>query len=148
MARDEPSAGRSARIEPLKLHLRDENVCRAVKIDDVAPPAAARTLGLCGVHEHRIDAHTADAHIIDRALGGPELRPRALPRIAELHARLGARCHDDWSQKHRHRTPHLPVLNAKELRRPSTIEEHAEIGDVAVWPDLLALDVDRANDLV
>ena len=44
VAADEPSPRRAAGIEPLELDLGDEDVGRAVQIDDVAPPAAPRPL--------------------------------------------------------------------------------------------------------
>ena len=56
VAGDEPRPRRPARIEPLQLDLGDEDVGGAVEIDDVAPPAAARAVGLRGVDQHRVDA--------------------------------------------------------------------------------------------
>lgn len=42
----------------------------------------------------------------------------------------------------------LRPFGAKERRRPRAVELEIEVGDVAVGPDLLAVDVDRADDLV
>ena len=79
---------------------------------------------------------------------GAELRPRPLPGIAQLDAGRGSARDHHRDQQHRHRALDLTAFDAEELRGAGAVEQHAEIGDVAIGPDLLALDVDRADDLV
>jgi hypothetical protein len=74
--------------------------------------------------------------------------PGSLPGIAQLNARRGSTRHRHRDEQHRSRPLDLPTLNAEELRGAGTIEQHAEIGDVAKRADLLALNIDRADDLV
>ena len=105
-------------------------------------------VGLRGVHQQRIRSHAADAHIIDRALRGAELRPRPLPGIAKLDGRRGPGRDGDRDQQHRDRTLDLAALDAEERGGARAVEQHAKVGDVAVGADFLALDVDRADDLV
>src|SRR4029078_5256774 len=126
MASDEPPARGAAWIEPLQLDFGDQDVRRAVKVDDVAPPAAAGPRHLGGIDEHRIDTEPAHANIIDRALRGPEFGPRALPRVAELDAGRRARSHGDGDQEHRRRALHLSARDAEELRRFRSVELDAE----------------------
>src|SRR5829696_2651160 len=137
----------TARIEPLKLDLRNENVRGAVEVDNVAPPAAAGAVGLCRIDEKRIDPLSADAHIVDRALRRPELRPGALPRVADLDRCVGARRDDHRDQEHRH-GPAKVAADSEKLCGSRPVEEDAKVGDVAVGADLLALDDDRADELV
>ena len=125
----------------------DQHIGGAIKIEDVAPPAAAGAAALGGVDEQWIDAKAADADIIDLALRGAELGPGALPRIAQLDAgRRAARDHDR-DQQHRRRAAPLPA-NPEQLAGARAIEQHAERRDVAVGADLLALDDDRTDQPV
>jgi hypothetical protein len=145
---DEAGPRRAAGIEALELDLGDEDVRGTVKVDQVAPPAAAGTRDLRGIYQQRIDPHAADADIIDRALVGAELCPGALPAVAKLDPRRGAAGNQDGQDQHRDRPADFAAFDAEEWRGAGAVELDAEICDVAGGADLLALHVDRADDLV
>jgi hypothetical protein len=115
MEANEARECRPARVDTLDLHLCNQNVGRTVEIDEIAPPSAARTIDLGIVHQERIDALPAHAHIVDRALRRPELCPGALPGIAKLNRRVRSSSHKDGDKQHRHGTAHI-ASDPKHLR--------------------------------
>ena len=74
--------------------------------------------------------------------------PGALPGIAQLNGRRRSARDHHWNQKHRRRSLHLHTLDAEERRGLRPVELDSKVGDVAGGTDLLALDVDRADNLV
>ena len=147
VAADEPRYRRPAGIFAVERGLGDQDVRGAVIIDQIAPPAAAGTRRLGGVDQQGIDPHAADPDIVDRALRGAEHGPCPLPWVAALDAGHGRPRHQHRDQQHR-RGPAGDPRHPEQLAGTGAVEKDAKVGDIAVRPDLLAVDDDRADQRI
>ena len=145
VAGGEDADRRPARIGAAQIDLGHDDVGGAILVEQHPPPAAAAPPGLGDVEQQRIDARAGRPDIVDRAAGGAELGPGALPFVAILEAvggRAGPHHRDD---QHRRRAAD-EALHAEHLAGAGAVEEHAEARDIAGRADLLLLDDDPRDD--
>ena len=138
---------RTARPLAPQLHLRHQDVGCAILIEDSAPPPTAAAAYLAAVHQQRVGAGAGQPDIVDDAVARAKARPGLLPGRRALEHRRRAPGFLERHDQQRGRAERLPG-DAQDRARAPTIEQHAELCNVAVRSDLLILDDDPAHQRV